>query len=537
LKLVNERSFAVDSVEGVGVAELLRAIDATCRDKDALPFLGVLVPVSWLQVKQALRLKAVRKDVGDRVISVGDAAVKVQKALRRDNLGMDVDRARALRLADVQHCLKFWSLLGQVFVYNDHFLRDVTLIIELMKPLMHHSVTSRKFIQEFCTGSFGGMSACLQQLQHDAVLDRHLLPCFKSWALSSPEAQASMLQFLKESYMISDLAHGSALGCSSCLVTARLCDSSDAGRQRQVATQAAAIEADAEFYAVYAIPSSHIGIIARMQTAVTLLQPCHLDVACSADHICLDRGSRMKCCVSVRRLEDAFRSEKLGSLKKKVSIDKFSHVLVVCSSGDGVFSFAARCTDTIMFSGAFSAHFECWLPIFPLNAQVCDMARWIPEKWIRIGASVNVMRLCEVLSANSDTQVTRAPPLKLRDAVPRRPPVFMSHTFIRGGSNSSGDGTGEFCQRLKDRPQECLLCTVWFDKDEMGWTAAFTHLMKVAQASAFVVCLSPLYLTRPNCLRELMWAMDICEKDRSKVLRIISCLGFIRRLQTYHRCR
>jgi hypothetical protein len=33
LKLVNECSFAVDSIEGVGVAELLAAIETTCRDK------------------------------------------------------------------------------------------------------------------------------------------------------------------------------------------------------------------------------------------------------------------------------------------------------------------------------------------------------------------------------------------------------------------------------------------------------------------------------------------------------------------------
>jgi hypothetical protein len=371
LKLVNERSFAVDSVEGVGVAELLRAIDATCRDRDALPFMGELVPVSWLQVKKALKLEAVRKDVGDCLISVGDAAVKVQNALRRDGLGVDVDRARALQHADVQRCLEFWSLLGQVFVYDGHFLRDVTFVIELMKPLVHHSVTSRTFMEEFCTGSFGDMSACLQQLQHDAVLDRRLLPCFKSWASSSPEAQGSILQFFKESFMISDLTHGCALGCSSCLVTARLCDSSDAGRQRRVAAQAAAIEADAEFYAVYAIPSSHIGLIARVQTAVTVLQPYHLDVACSTDQMCLDRGSRMKCCVSVRRLEDVFLSGKLGSLEEKVPLDKFSHALVVCSSDDGMFSFAARCADSIMHSGAFSAHFECWLPVAPLHARAC----------------------------------------------------------------------------------------------------------------------------------------------------------------------
>ena len=91
------------------------------------------------------------------------------------------------------------------------------------------------------------------------------------------------------------------------------------------------------------------------------------------------------------------------------------------------------------------------------------------------------------------------------------------------GSNSSGDGTGEFCQRLKDRLQERLMCTVWFDKAEMGWTDAFIDEMKrgMANASAFVMCLSPLYLTRPNCLRELMWAMDMCAADKTKKLCVL----------------
>jgi hypothetical protein len=64
-----------------------------------------------------------------------------------------------------------------VFVYDGHFLRDVTFVIELTKPLVHHSVTSRKFMEEFCAGSFDGMSACLLKLQHDDVLERRLLPC------------------------------------------------------------------------------------------------------------------------------------------------------------------------------------------------------------------------------------------------------------------------------------------------------------------------------------------------------------------------
>jgi hypothetical protein len=92
----------------------------------------------------------------------------------------------------------------------------------------------------------------------------------------------------------------------------------------------------------------------------------------------------------------------------------------------------------------------------------------------------------------------------------------MSHTF-------SGDGTGECCQRIKSGLQERLLCTVWFDKAEMGWTDAFIDEMKrgMANASAFVICLSPLYLTRPNCLRELMWAMDMCAADKTKKLCVL----------------
>jgi hypothetical protein len=49
-------------------------------------------------------------------------------------------------------------------------------------------------------------------------------------------------------------------------------------------------------------------------------------------------------------------------------------------------------------------------------------------------------------------------------------------------------------QRIKNRLQEQLLCTVWFDKAEMGSTDAFINEMKrgMANPSAFVMCLSPL---------------------------------------------
>ncbi len=42
--------------------------------------------------------------------------------------------------------------------------------------------------------------------------------------------------------------------------------------------------------------------------------------------------------------------------------------------------------------------------------------------------------------------------------------------------------------------------------------------------SAFVMCLLPLCLTRPNCLRELMWALDIRAADKMKKLSVVCVL-------------
>ena len=37
-------------------------------------------------------------------------------------------------------------------------------------------------------------------------------------------------------------------------------------------------------------------------------------------------------------------------------------------------------------------------------------------------------------------------------------------------------------------------------------------------ASVIIVCLTPTYLTRPNCLRELRWALDFAESGKKRVV-------------------
>ena len=529
LKLVNMRSFAVDSVEGVGVAELLGAIEATCRDGQSLPFMGEQVPVSWMQVNAALQQQQTQPVIGDCVMSLEEAVPKVRAALQLQ-LDVDVEFARRLDGAGVQQSLEFWSLLGRVFVHDGHFLRDPRLIINLLKPLVHHNVLDRKFkFRELFLVNATDVSCdrLLQQLHSQALLDHRLLQHLEAWAKSSAQAHSSMLSFFKATFMITAIrARGTSESGSGdepqrSLVTARLLDS-DGDRQREADALADGIAACAVFHAVYALPSAHVGIMSHMMASVEQLQPSQiaLAVTCAHNHLCIVRGPS-QCAVSVLPLAHAFAS-KLGSIRHHLPPGDFSHALVISSNDDGLFAFAARCVDSMMRSGSFGAMYQCWLPC----RSSATNAGWQPkrEDWAEVNSPENVKTLSEVLSANASDVVIASHSLRLKDIFPRRPRIFMSHTF-------SGDGTGECCQRIKDKLQERLLCTVWFDKAEMGWTDAFIDEMKrgMANASAFVICLSPLYLTRPNCLRELMWAMSICAADKCKKLCVLPmhpCVSF-----------
>jgi len=527
LKLVNRGSFAVDSVDGMGVTELLNAIEATCRDREALPFMGEKIPVSWLQVSAALQQQRVKDALGDSVILLTDATAKLGEALRSEQQDVGINAAQGLNTQSLKDCLEFWSHLGRVFVHDRHFLRDPCLIIELLKPLVHHNVLDLKYRQEFCHDESMDldMEDLLDPLQQSAIVDHRLLSHLKSWPRSFA-ATKSMLHFFKQCFMISSLSHESLQDFSSSLVTARLCDPSNVKRQREVCSKAAVIEESSDFFAVYALPMNHIGIIARMQATIEKLRPprIHLDVAFGSDCICVKRGSFQprsissappdpeshSCCVSVRSLDTKFSETKLGSLSTRVSA-YFSHALVVSGNDDGLFAFAARCVDEIIRSCAFGSFFQSWLPCRTPNA-VKEGASWVPAEkdWAQLSSVLNPTSLSEILCANANDVVFESHRRQLKDVLPRKPPIFMSHAF-------KGDGTGEFCIRLKKRIEDKLLCTVWLDKYEMGSADLCIKEMQTGMQNAhyFVICLTPVYLTRPNCLRELRWALDMCAAEES----------------------
>jgi hypothetical protein len=234
--------------------------------------MGERIPLSWVQASAAMQQEQVKCALGDAVLSLTDAAAKLSAALQLELPGVEVEAARGLDSRDLLDCLEFWSELGRVFVHDEHFLRDPRLVIELLKPLVHHNVLSEDYRREFCSSEcmhLKMLDGLLDNLQQRAILDHRLLSYYKAWPKSKP-AIDTMLRFFKECFMISSLEHDDVTDddSDSSLVTARLCDSSDSGRQQAVRDKAADIEGTSQFFAVYVVPLDHIGIIARMQATV-----------------------------------------------------------------------------------------------------------------------------------------------------------------------------------------------------------------------------------------------------------------------------
>ena len=117
-------------------------------------------------------------------------------------------------------------------------------------------------------------------------------------------------------------------------------------------------------------------------------------------------------------------------------------------------------------------------------------------------------------------------------------PIFISHAW--------GDGTGMFVRHLKEAIEEQTLLNVWTDSLGINQVSAvvacaaglnapamslFFYLRAqnvddvvrrfreaLCAASVIIVCLTPTYLTRPNCMRELRWALDFAASGKKRVI-------------------
>ena len=112
-------------------------------------------------------------------------------------------------------------------------------------------------------------------------------------------------------------------------------------------------------------------------------------------------------------------------------------------------------------------------------------------------------------------------------------PIFISHAW--------GDGTSKFVSHLKDAIEEHTLLNVWVDL--LGINQVIVSLARaclcafyfdlrvqivddvmrrfreaLCASSVIIVCLTPTYFTRPNCIRELRWALDFAASGKKRVV-------------------
>ena len=96
-----------------------------------------------------------------------------------------------------------------------------------------------------------------------------------------------------------------------------------------------------------------------------------------------------------------------------------------------------------------------------------------------------------------------SPGQSIRRMFQPRSSIFVSHAW--------GDGTSEFIQRLKIYLEHQTLASVWVDQEGLNQqqeTIISSFRDALCQSRVVFVSLTPSYLTRPNCLRELRWALE-----------------------------
>ena len=346
-------AFGVDSVENpasihnlkTGLNALLRksSIDlSTGKSKAAFPYIGELQPRWYNDAFKAISLQSRTGEFiwGSSILSLDKACTRVAK----------VPSISRHTRSSVESCLKFHHLLGNLFVFNDHFLRDPALLIELVKPMVHYDVSqiSERFFKD-------GVEAVdhegdLRTLHANAELSLGLLNCFKAWSSSSPSHRQGVedfLLFLKGCHMVCDIPGQK----DKWLVSARL-----ANQPTPLAVEV--IHKSASYNAFYLVPLNHVGFMAQFACAIRSRQPQGLaiKVDCGSnrdfDAVCIysetagDESSLSSpssspacrgCCISITNVPDSIEIARVDSSRFRTSSEHgIANGQRIAFIGDGV---------------------------------------------------------------------------------------------------------------------------------------------------------------------------------------------------------
>ena len=565
-------SAQVDSSDRSGIPELKRELAFHCR---GLPFVGERVPMAWTRVDAAI------DKLQQQSLTVPEACIEILKVMGSEPQGSVAAVKSRLSEEEVVDALEFWSQLGRVFMQDGQLFPQPQLVVDLIRPLVHHkpmnllSDTERLGLLKQESLRPGALfDEARQHLQllaarnevHEDFLKSHVT----SWAkLSQPQVRV-MLNFFVACALLSEI--GNRQG--TYLVTARLRNLP--GMQQLVSPAAAApanpsptapaaaaahlsselqerleISAAREDMiqklrellqpfmqpshcaaqvlalvlgsshraehavspaltvraneAFFLLPIRHIAVLARLQARMVQTQPrgISLEMHMFNDGVIISRGKSL-CAARLRTWSASERSPKLR--ERVVNLDCILHLV---SNDDGMFRFMSRCVEDIIETAFAGLRYECWCPVRDQHGTTVD--------WMQLqGAGAHAIEdsLSSTLE-NKNLFDVIFDGKQLHQLFAVCCPVFISHAW--------SDGTFFFVKRLKHYIEMQALVSVWCDflqLDQKQGEVEVQFRDGLCKASVVLVCLTPRYLTRPNCLRELKWALDFAYRAE-KDLRIL----------------
>jgi hypothetical protein len=513
----------VDSVTNYGVADLREWLYDYFK---SLPFVGEKISSNWMDLVDVFH------NLGDSVLSRTDAIALVRQSLPR--------LPRLVNLSDdaLWSIVEFWSDVGRIFVYDSQVLRDPGTLIALLKPLLHHDPLQMMRLPIYqnllVDDSFRDpgirlfLQNCLGQLGTVDELPLCLLDHLSAWTHLAPRQRSSMLSFFERSRLLCRVEQRPDVR----LVSARI------RAKARLTSQVDLVTGDAMYHAVFLLPLNHIGIIAHLQSAVAALtlEAMNLEYESGCDSLHLYRSDHPEC-ACVFTVDDychgVEHNHRFKSLRDLIG-EEFSCVLRISSTDFGIFKFAAACADDAMDSCSFGSRFQCWLKMIhppPLPPPLPPPPPPLPptppspplpptppradQKWIRFrdahSSTLNRFPLRDALQHNHHIEVASG--RSIIQLFRPRSSIFVSHAW--------GDGTFEFVDRLKAHLEQQTMASVWVDQDGLNQqqdTIIQAFRDALCQARVVIILLTPMYLTRPNCLRELRWALDF---DKAKCLKVV----------------
>jgi Leucine-rich repeat (LRR) protein len=498
---------SVDSVDGHGVAELRGWLYGHCR---SLTFMGEFISSNWTAVA----------DVFDQF---GDSVLSREQAIAMVRQHLPILRGQFMNDDALWNVIKFWSLVGRIFVYETQVVRDPSTLIALLKPLLHHEPLQMMARHQqlldadslVCSASRSRLEQLLRSLHSRDELPLELLDYFKSWKHLAPDQRSAILSFFERSRLLCRLNRRPDVR----LITSRVRSKPHLTQEVENVTSSSA------YHALYLLPLNHIGIIARLQSAVASLSlECgNVEHYSGRDSLIIRRLDDPSC-ACVFSVEDfaacVEHRERFRMLCGQLG-EQFSCVLRTASSDFGMFKFASTLADAALYSGNFGTRFQCWVSVtHTALAASATFARWTLFCGMTPGSGNQQLQQQQLLSGLSLSCALQHN--HHEEVVPGESIVRMfrprSRMFV---SHSWGDGTSEFIKRLKVHLEQLTLVSVWVDQDCLNQQQeviipAFREAL--CQARIVLIVLTPTYLTRPNCLRELRWALDFEQAGHLKVV-------------------